>query len=941
MPPTTLTILPVSGLDLSLTVVILAGVGVLLYLSEALGWVFGGLIIPGYLGSILAISPAAGFTISVEALITLALARLISDGLGRLGAWTPFFGRDRFLLVVLLSVIVRQQAETWVLPRALASAARWYGQTLLPADEVHSIGLVLVPLIANALWKTSVRSGLLQVALPTAIAFILLDRVFLRSTNLSLGWMALAYEDPSLDFLGSARAYVVLLTGAIFASRFMLKVGWNSGGILIPALLGLAFLEPERLMATVLETLVLVAGYRGLVTLPGIRGLNLEGGRRLAILFSLAVLLRVGLSWARAADAPLPVGLGAGFGYLLSSLMAAKILQFQSIGVVLLPALSTAALGFGLGTGAVWTIEQTLPPTPPPADLGGTPPSTRLLESPSGALVWAQVRARLDLARAPSVSRPAGERVAWRGLLQAVKEGLARHDLEGVEAALPPGMSLRPGPELAGEPTWILAETDERLDALIGWGALLIRPGGSGPALGVEHPWAAGAAITGLAERCASLDCQMIAVSGVDAARPFEGWLVLAEVFADLDVQSGLSPSAEVPFTPEAPLSGLGSWLDAEVARATSSWSPSPAEALALSERVLPALVAAASNPAVEAEAARQAAMLGMRVLRIDDALVLAPIDAGPVVVVATGKHRPVIVEVPNPAEETGTLRIGLALSRALDATALVVDPSQGAAPGGGRSSSFYAAHLAVRPLITGQTGALTLTVRGLGLATGAALPEDLVVGVGVPVTVDAPPTVAALFAAGGPLGDRWSLRWARSGPDELGLTGAQLPTVQTDRVLGGVEPAVLWFSARARQSWTSPSRAEQVIWLAGAGLEIEDGDAAAPTGARLDPAAPSGGLAALEDLLERARAQRNVNLLRAAADLAERTPGAELRARWDDHRGYAFLELSLKVEGVTERLRLPLVEGSLLKVQVDFSRAAALESALAAGPVALHGSAR
>ena len=48
------TILPVSGLDLSLTIVILVGVGVLLNLSEALGWAFGGLTIPGYISSILA-----------------------------------------------------------------------------------------------------------------------------------------------------------------------------------------------------------------------------------------------------------------------------------------------------------------------------------------------------------------------------------------------------------------------------------------------------------------------------------------------------------------------------------------------------------------------------------------------------------------------------------------------------------------------------------------------------------------------------------------------------------------------------------------------------------------------------------------------------------------------------------------------------------------------
>ena len=73
MPFSNPTILPVSGLDLSLTIVILAGVGVLLYLSEALGWAFCGLTSPGYISSILAISPAAGFTVAVEALVTLLI----------------------------------------------------------------------------------------------------------------------------------------------------------------------------------------------------------------------------------------------------------------------------------------------------------------------------------------------------------------------------------------------------------------------------------------------------------------------------------------------------------------------------------------------------------------------------------------------------------------------------------------------------------------------------------------------------------------------------------------------------------------------------------------------------------------------------------------------------------------------------------------------------
>ena len=38
-------------------------------------------------------------------LLTFGLARLISDVLARSGAWSRFFGRERFFLIILISVI--------------------------------------------------------------------------------------------------------------------------------------------------------------------------------------------------------------------------------------------------------------------------------------------------------------------------------------------------------------------------------------------------------------------------------------------------------------------------------------------------------------------------------------------------------------------------------------------------------------------------------------------------------------------------------------------------------------------------------------------------------------------------------------------------------------------------------------------------------------------
>ena len=51
------------------------------------------------------------------------LARWLSDGLRQLSWWSSFFGRDRFFVIVVVSVIVRSTFDGWILVPNLRSAS--------------------------------------------------------------------------------------------------------------------------------------------------------------------------------------------------------------------------------------------------------------------------------------------------------------------------------------------------------------------------------------------------------------------------------------------------------------------------------------------------------------------------------------------------------------------------------------------------------------------------------------------------------------------------------------------------------------------------------------------------------------------------------------------------------------------------------------------------
>ena len=388
-------LLPPGGLDQSIVLAVLLGVWVTLLFTETLGWVFIGLVVPGYLASVLVVQPTTALVIVAEALVTYLLARGLAYGLAPTRVWAPFFGRERFFLIVLASVLVRQHDQLWLLPWLSTWLEGQLGRALPPVREFYSIGLVLVPLTANLLWKPGALRGLAQLAVVTGLTYLGLSAVLLAYTNLSLSSFELLYEDTALDFLGNAKSYLLLLTTAALAARFNLRFGWDFGGILVPALLGLLLFRPTELAITLGEALLLWVTTLLVLRLTPLGRLNLEGPRKVALVFTLSVVLKWLLSLGVGDRL---VGLRPrdlfGFGYLLSSLLALRMLQRKSAVRVLLPTLTTAGLGWVLGSVLGFGLDL-IAPLRAPAPTGPQVASQRLLRSPLGAAALARVQAEL------------------------------------------------------------------------------------------------------------------------------------------------------------------------------------------------------------------------------------------------------------------------------------------------------------------------------------------------------------------------------------------------------------------------------------------------------------------------------------------------------------------------------------------------------------------
>src|SRR5262249_54085931 len=137
-----------------------------------------------------------------------------------------------------------------------------------------------------------------------------------------------------------------------------------------------------------------------------------------------------------------------GFGYLLPSLIAAKMLQKEQVGQILYPTYQAAIVALVVGSVVGFGLDLVAPaeakPAPPVLDV---PAATQTLSASAGGVAaLGRARARLDVAGEGSLRRPYRELAEYADLWEAVArwlggEAAARRDV--VERAQKRGLVLR------------------------------------------------------------------------------------------------------------------------------------------------------------------------------------------------------------------------------------------------------------------------------------------------------------------------------------------------------------------------------------------------------------------------------------------------------------------------------------------------------------------
>lgn len=622
---------PASVLDNSILTSVLLGLLITWIFQETLGWNFTGLVVPGYLASIFAIQPETGAVVVVEAGMTYALVYTVSELTPTSWPNSRLFGRDRFFALLLASVTIRLAVEGI----GLDALSAWLDRPLSPA--LHSMGLLVMPLGANALWRTGMGRGLVRLGVPVFLTWGVLTWVLLPYTNLSMTSFELTYEDLAVDFASSPKAYMLLLAGSWLGSVTNREYGFDYGGIIVPGLLSVCWMWPVRVASTFGEAFLVWAVLAVLVRLPVVRNANLAGGRLMVLAFVSIYVVKFGLGWLVGLAWP-----GArihdlfGFGYLLPTLMGLRMHKHGEPFRFVVPTFLASLIAF-LGAGAAgFLLANVLPAvdrerrTVPEAqvvlaayaDIGAIPRRSQLQESVNGGGGFGSLLRRGG--RGPALVA----RVGSPGLAQGVLDVAEVVDARAVLLCAPRGEGCDVGTRALEKegPVW-------RAEATV---SSYLQPRGDD-------------------------------LEGVDLE-------VLQSFLPDLQLQSGAerftrlglgdaARSRDVREVPEAPLTRLLA-EDVEV-------RPSSGALRAIRAEVAPALVRfVAGDDLAEGMAGRAAAWFGWGVEREDDVL----LTSGPAMLVQVRRDAaPVVVHV-SEARNPGILPLALLVAAELDARALVVD---------------------------------------------------------------------------------------------------------------------------------------------------------------------------------------------------------------------------------------------------------------------------
>ncbi|AZQ69199.1 hypothetical protein EF888_19920 [Silicimonas algicola] len=455
-----LDIFPEGSLASSVITTTWLGVFVVAFFNLRFGWVLSGLVVPGYLVPLLIAKPLAAGVVIVEAIVTYLIVWTFSERWSGGRTWSSVFGRDRFLALVLTSVLVRLVFDAWALPELGAWLVERHGIRFDYRSDLHSFGLIIISLLANQFWKPGLLRGLASAAVTIGVTWLLVRFVLIEFTNFRISEVGYLYEGFASSILASPKSYIILVTTAVIASRMNLLYGWDFSGILIPALIALQWYQPVKVLASFAEAFVVLGVATMLLRSRFFADATIEGARKLILFFNVSfaykLLLGHALLWT---GWEIKVTDYFGFGYLLSTLMAMKMHEKQIAArfsrAVLQVSLVGAALGslIGFALKPVRLPDAWLPAPPTPTE---SLPAVAQVEELGDAVVRATMGAYLTLGGAGISQATPGELDAFR---------------RGVELLLERGAE----PEAMARASALLAEA--RFDLSLANGRYLILSG--------------------------------------------------------------------------------------------------------------------------------------------------------------------------------------------------------------------------------------------------------------------------------------------------------------------------------------------------------------------------------------------------------------------------------------------------------------------------------
>ncbi len=321
-----LAVFPHGALSSSVTTTVWVGILVVAFFNLRFGWVLSGLVVPGYIVPLLIVKPWAAAVILLEGGVTYALVWLMSDYLSRLGYWSGLFGRDRFFALILVSIAVRVLFDGWLLPVLGQWLVHDLGIAFDYRGQLHSFGLIVITLIANQFWKSGFVRGIVPLLTVIGVTYLIVRYGLMSFTNFTVSNLSYMYEDLAASILASPKAYIILIITAFIASRMNLLYGWDFSGILIPSLLALQWYQPQKILATFVESFVILFSAYALLSLKWFRNTHIEGARKIVFFFNIGFAYKFILAYVVLwFDWPVKITDAYGFGYLLATLMAIKM----------------------------------------------------------------------------------------------------------------------------------------------------------------------------------------------------------------------------------------------------------------------------------------------------------------------------------------------------------------------------------------------------------------------------------------------------------------------------------------------------------------------------------------------------------------------------------------------------------------------------------------